>query len=59
VPVFDQARRVVAALNSSSHSRKITKAKLIRDRLAKLQEISGQISRELKLVPGLSLTAQR
>jgi IclR family transcriptional regulator, pca regulon regulatory protein len=59
VPVFDQARRVVAALNSSSHSRKITKAKLVRDRLAKLQEISGQISRELKLVPGLSLTAQR
>jgi IclR family pca regulon transcriptional regulator len=59
VPVFDQTRRVVAALNSSSHSRKITKAKLVRDRLAKLQEISGQISRELKLVPGLSLTAQR
>src|SRR5882757_9520866 len=32
VPVFDQKGRVVASLNSSSHSRRITKSKLIRER---------------------------
>jgi len=58
VPVFDQAQRVVAALNSSSHSKKITKTKLVRERLAMLKEISAQISRELSRVPGLSLSAQ-
>lgn len=58
VPVFDQSRRVVASLNCSSHSKKITKAKLARDRVPKLQDISAQISRELNRVPGLSLTAQ-
>jgi IclR family pca regulon transcriptional regulator len=58
VPVFDQAQRVVAALNSSSHSKKITKTKLVRERLAMLKEISAQISRELNRVPGLSLSAQ-
>lgn len=58
VPVFDQSRRVVAALNSSSHSKKITKARLVRDRLALLQDFSAQISRELQRVPGLSLSAQ-
>ena len=58
VPVFDQAQRVVAALNSSSHSKKITKTKLVRERLPMLKEISAQISRELNQVPGLSLSAQ-
>src|SRR4029453_78991 len=58
VPVFDQSGRVVAALNSSSHSRKISKTRLVRDRLALLQELSAQISRELLRVPGLSLSAQ-
>jgi IclR family pca regulon transcriptional regulator len=58
VPVFDQSRRVVAALNSSSHSKKISKAKLVRERLGMLQELSAQISRELLRVPGLSLSAQ-
>jgi Transcriptional regulator len=58
VPVYDRSRRVVAALNSSSHSKKISKAKLVRERLAMLQELSAQISRELQRVPGLSLTAQ-
>jgi IclR family pca regulon transcriptional regulator len=58
VPVFDQSRRVVAALNSSSHSKKISKTKLVRERLGMLQEISAQISRELQRVPGLSLGAQ-
>ena len=58
VPVFDQARRVVAALNSSSHSKKITKTKLVRERLPILQRFSNQISLELQRVPGLSLAAQ-
>jgi IclR family pca regulon transcriptional regulator len=58
VPVYDQSQRVVAALNSSSHSKKISKARLVRERLALLQELSAQISRELLRVPGLSLSAQ-
>jgi len=58
VPVFDQSLRVVAALNSSSHSKKITKAKLVRERVALLQDVSRQISQELLRVPGLSLSAQ-
>ena len=58
VPVYDQSRRVVAALNSSSHSKKISKVKLVRERLVMLQELSAQISRELQRVPGLSLSAQ-
>lgn len=58
VPVFDKTRRVVAALNSSSHSKKITRAKLAKERVPLLQTISAQISRELQRVPGLSLTAQ-
>jgi IclR family pca regulon transcriptional regulator len=58
VPVFDQSRRVVAALNSSSHSKKITKSKLARERVPMLQKISAEISLELRRVPGLSLSAQ-
>jgi IclR family pca regulon transcriptional regulator len=58
VPVFDDDRRVVAALNNSSHSKKITRARLVRDRVAMLQEVSRQISAELRRVPGLSLSAQ-
>ena len=58
VPVFDQQRRVVAALNTSSHSRKITKTKLVRDRLAMLQDVSRRISADLAAVPGLSLSAE-
>jgi IclR family transcriptional regulator, pca regulon regulatory protein len=58
VPVFDQARRVVAALNSSSHSKRMTKTKLIRERVPKLRQISAQISQELSRVPGLALSAQ-
>jgi len=59
VPVFDELGRVVAALNSSSHSKKISRAELVRDRVALLQGISGHISAELRRVPGLSLSAQR
>ena len=58
VPVFDPEGRVVAALNSSSHSKRITKTKLVRARLAMLQQVSRQISSELARVPGLALSAQ-
>jgi IclR family pca regulon transcriptional regulator len=58
VPVFDQAGRVVAALNNSSHSRKITRAQLVRERVGMLQAVSRQISQELRRVPGLALSAQ-
>lgn len=52
VPVFDESGRVVAALNSSSHSKKVSQSNLVRDRLGLLQEISRQISAELRRVPG-------
>ena len=58
VPVLDPQGRVVAALNSSSHSRRITKVKLVRERLAMLRQASRQISTELARVPGLALSAQ-
>jgi IclR family pca regulon transcriptional regulator len=58
VPVVDQHGRVVAALNSSSHSGRMTRTKLIRGRLAMLQRVSQQISLSLATVPGLSLSAQ-
>ena len=58
VPVFDQQRRVVAALNTSSHSRRISKAKLVRERLKMLQQVSQQISADLATAPWLSLSAQ-
>jgi IclR family pca regulon transcriptional regulator len=57
VPVLDQHGRVVASLNSSSHSKKISKAKLIRERLTMLQQVSRQISADLTRLPGLSLSA--
>jgi IclR family pca regulon transcriptional regulator len=59
VPVVDNAGRVVAALNSSGHSKRMTKAQLVRDRLPMLRDVSRQISQEIALVPGLSLSAQR
>jgi IclR family transcriptional regulator, pca regulon regulatory protein len=58
VPVRDANGRVVAALNTSSHSKRVSKAKLVRERLAMLQELSAQMSSELSRVPGLSLSAQ-
>jgi IclR family pca regulon transcriptional regulator len=57
VPVLDQRGRVVAALNSSSHSKKITKGKLVRERLTMLQTASREISADLARLPGLSLSA--
>ncbi|HEY3731163.1 MAG TPA: IclR family transcriptional regulator C-terminal domain-containing protein [Steroidobacteraceae bacterium] len=58
VPVLDQAGRVVAALNSSSHSRRMSRTKLVRERLSMLQRVSRQISTDLTVVPWLSLSAQ-
>ena len=51
--------RVVAALNSSGHSKRISRAKLVRERLKMLQDVSRRISAELRGVSGLSLSAQR
>jgi IclR family transcriptional regulator, pca regulon regulatory protein len=58
VPVLDHRRRVVAALNSSSHSRRTTRTRLVRERLAMLQQASREISSDLATVPWLSLSAQ-
>ena len=58
VPVFDPQRRVVAALNSSSHTRRTTRTRLVRDRLAMLQQASREISADLASIPWLSLSAQ-
>src|SRR5262245_52108005 len=58
VPVLDESGRVVAALNSSSHSKKISQTELIRERVGLLRDISRQISSELRRVPGLALSAQ-
>jgi IclR family pca regulon transcriptional regulator len=59
VPVLDHAGTVVAALNSSGHSKRITRAKLVRERLTMLRDVSRRISAELRGVSGLSLSAQR
>lgn len=58
VPVYDKTRHIVAALNSSSHSKKMARAKLVKERLGILQNVSAQISRELQRAPGLALSAQ-
>ncbi len=58
VPVLDESGRVVAALNTSSHSGKTTRARLVRDRLGMLRQLSRQISADLRAIPGLSLSAQ-
>lgn len=57
VPVLDDAQRVVAALNSSSHSRRIGRVALVRERLDLLREASAAISRDLRRFPGLALAA--
>jgi IclR family transcriptional regulator, pca regulon regulatory protein len=58
VPVFDHQHRVVAALNSSSHSRRTTRTRLVRERLAMLKLASREISADLATVPWLSLSTQ-
>ena len=57
VPVRDQQGRVVAALNSSSHSARITVSRLVEERLEMLRGVSGQITRDLASLPHLSLNA--
>ncbi len=56
VPVHDQQGHVVAALNSSSHSSRITIAKLVQERLDMLRSVSSQITKDLASLPGLSLS---
>ncbi|WP_236025239.1 IclR family transcriptional regulator domain-containing protein [Arenibaculum pallidiluteum] len=51
VPVLDARGRVVAALNSSSHSKKIDLRTMVETRLALLREFSARISAELKRLP--------
>ena len=58
VPVFDQTGTVVAALNSSGHSKRIGKARIVRERLAMLRQVSREISSEFRGATGLSLSAQ-
>lgn len=58
VPVLDSRGRVVAALNSSSHSKRFTKAALVRARLPMLREGAARISAELARIPGLAQSAQ-
>ena len=58
VPVLDQSGRVVAALNTSSHSGRTTRARLVKDRLGMLRQLSRQIRADLRAIPGLSLSAQ-
>jgi IclR family transcriptional regulator, pca regulon regulatory protein len=59
VPIFDLQGQIVAALNSSSHSKRISKAKLVRERLPILRKAGQEISAEIARVPGLSLNALR
>ncbi len=59
VPIFDLQGQIVAALNSSSHSKRISKARLVRERLPILKRVSQEISAEIARVPGLSLNALR
>jgi IclR family pca regulon transcriptional regulator len=56
VPIVDSAGRVVAALNTSSHSKKTSRSMLLKSRLPMLRDISVRISRELGRVPGLALS---
>jgi len=56
VPVLDAQGRTVAALNTSSHSRRLSKAALVRERLTMLLDASRQISSDLSAVPGLALS---
>ncbi len=58
VPVYDQAGRVVAAVNSSGHSRRVHAPKLAKERLPLLREVSAKLTRELARGPGLALAAQ-
>ncbi len=58
VPVLDGAGRVVAALNSSGHTRRMSKARLVQERLPMLRDTSQRISLEIARLPALALGAQ-
>jgi IclR family pca regulon transcriptional regulator len=58
VPVYDQKGRVVASVNSSGHTRRVNRAKLARERVPLLREISAKLTHELARGPGLALSAQ-
>lgn len=59
VPVCDPGGRVVAALNTSSHSRKVTRTRLVKDRLAMLQAAARSLSADLANVQAQSLSAEQ
>jgi IclR family pca regulon transcriptional regulator len=56
VPVRDSKGRVIAALNSSSHLKKIDKKKLVRERLGLVRQASAQISEDLKRLPSTAIS---
>lgn len=58
VAVHDASGRVVASLNTSSHAKRISKTKLVRERLALLKDMSRRIASELPGLRGWSLSAQ-
>jgi IclR family pca regulon transcriptional regulator len=59
VPVRDQHGRVVAAINCSADSTKISRDKLIETRLEPLRRAAKQISKQLLRHPALSISAMK
>ena len=59
VPIRDQHGRVVAAINCSADSTKITREKLIGTRLAPLQRAAQRISEQLIRYPALTVSSIR
>lgn len=59
VPVHDQHGRVLAAINCSADSTKITREKLIETRLAPLQRAAQRISEQLIRYPALTASSPR
>jgi IclR family pca regulon transcriptional regulator len=55
VPLTDSSGRVIAALNSSGHSKKTSKKEMIDDRLALVIETGRKLSDELSRVPHIGL----
>lgn len=58
VPVRDSSGKVVAALNTSIHSRQATAAELVARHLPTLRSVSQAISAEVARVPGFALSTQ-
>lgn len=57
VPVRDQHGRVVAAINCSTDSTKVTRDKLVETRLEPLQRAARQISKQLIRYPALTVAS--